>query len=255
MRYFDTHCHLQMDAFCGSINEVLSEMEKARVERAVCIATSLDEVSRVNNIIAVGSGIFGSFALSPQDPDQKDLSPVEIAKVIKDNHYVAVGETGLDYYYFSEPLGWQRERFELHIEAARIAGVPYIIHSRDAAADTLKILSSPSSKGIPFVLHSFAGDWEYAKKALDLGAFISFSGMVTFKNAASIQDAAKKCPLERMFIETDSPYLAPVPFRGQRNTPALVPWAAKKIASLKGVSEEQVARQTFENACKFFSVH
>ncbi len=254
MPFFDTHCHLQMKAFEGALEGVFADMRANDVGYALCVATEVFEIEPVKEIIHAFPGIYGTFALSPQDEDLPELTENEIAKMIADNHFVAVGETGLDFYYFKNRPTWQKERFMTHIKAAKLAGVPFAIHCRDAFEDTLSILKSEAAYGVPFVMHSFAGDAALARQFLDLGGYLSFSGMLTFKNAGSIAEAARIAPLDRILIETDSPYLAPIPHRGERNSPAFVPFVAAKIADLKGLDLATIRNQTTDNAKKLFAI-
>jgi len=251
---FDTHCHLQMPAFAGDTDEVFAAMREAGVAECLCVATDLDEIDAVKRLCERHEGTYGAFALTPQDPEAAELDPEEIARLVEDAGFLAVGETGLDYHYFEPGCAWQKRRFERHIEAARLAGRPCIVHSREARADTLAFLRASASEGVRFVLHSFAGDVDYARAALDAGAWLSFSGMVTFASARAIAEAAAFAPLERILVETDSPYLAPVPFRGRRNTPAYVPYVAERIAELKNLPTTTVIRETTRNAHAFFGI-
>lgn len=252
--FFDTHCHIYMEDFNNEQDAIVRHMRDAQVTRAVVVATEEKEVAAVKELCAQYPELYGAFAVSPQNEALPDLSPQTIADIVNSEKMVAVGETGLDYHYCSEPLDWQRARFATHIEAAHLAQKPLIIHSRDAADDTLAILKNNRADEVGFVLHCFCGDWDFAKKALDLGGFLSFSGILTFKSAKDIQEAAKKAPLDRIFIETDSPYLAPVPLRGKRNEPAFVPRVAQFLANVKGLPVEEIARMTMNNANGFFGI-
>lgn len=251
--FFDTHCHIHMPAFGTEQPELIDRMQRNRVEAAVVVATEETEIAHVKALCdAYPEIITGAFAVSPQDSDLPDLTAQEIADRILTNDFVAVGETGLDYHYCHEPLDWQRSRFATHVEAAHLCERPLIIHTREADDDTIAILKEGQADKTGFVLHCFCGNWDFAKQALDLGGYLSFSGIVTFKNAAEIQMAALKVPLDRILIETDSPYLAPVPLRGKRNEPSYVPHVAQFLANLKGLSLEEIAQVTTRNARKFF---
>jgi TatD DNase family protein len=166
---------------------------------------------------------------------------------------VAIGETGLDYYRLQEPLDWQRERFRTHIRASRESGLPLIIHTRSASEDTIAIMREEQAQIAGGVMHCFTETWEVAQAALDLNFYISFSGIVTFKNATQLQDVAQRVPLDRLLIETDSPFLAPVPYRGKTNNPSLVIHVAEKIAELRGISVKEVEEASTENFFKLFS--
>ena len=252
--FFDTHCHIHMDNFHGEQDAIVRHMRQAQVTRAVVVATELDEVPAVQALCHQYPELYGAFAVSPQNEELPDMTAHTIANIVSDAKMVAVGETGLDYHYCFEPLDWQRKRFATHIEAAHIANKPLIIHSRDAADDTIAILKENHADEVGFELHCFCGDWDFAKKALDFGGFLSFSGILTFKSAQEIQEVARKAPLDRIFIETDSPYLAPVPLRGKRNEPAFVPHVAQFLADLKGIRVEDLARVTMDNANQFFGI-
>ena len=252
--FFDTHCHIHMDVFGNEQPTLIERMRLAQVTNAVVVATQPDEIEAVKKLTAQYRELYGAFAVSPQDEELKDLSPQEIAKIVSDDKMVAVGETGLDYHYCHEPLNWQRNRFALHVSAAHIAKKPLIIHSREASDDTISILRENNASECGFVLHCFCGDWAFASRALDMGGYLSFSGILTFKSAKDIQEVAKKAPLDRIFIETDSPYLAPVPLRGRRNEPSYIPYVAHFLANLRGLSIEEVAKITSGNAARFFGI-
>ena len=252
--FFDTHCHIHMPQFDDDRSEVIERMKQAKVTRSLIVATEEAEIAPVLEMTAATEGLYGAFAVSPQDKDLPDLTAEEIAALVKHPKMVAVGETGLDYHYCHEPLDWQRDRFATHIEASLLAKKPLIIHSREAQNDTIDILKTNRAGLSGFVLHCFCGDWDFAKKALDMGGYLSFSGIVTFRSAADIQEVAQKAPSDRIFIETDSPYLAPVPLRGKRNEPAFVPYVAQFLAQLRRQSVEEIARLTMLNANRFFGL-
>lgn len=243
-----------MPDFQGEHEHIIERMRQAQVSRAVVVATEFDEVAQVQSLLDQFPQLYGAFALSPQDESLKDMSESAIAQLVQDSRWVAVGETGLDYHYCQEPLNWARDRFACHIQAAKLAQKPLIIHSREAADDTLDILRNSGADEVGFVLHCFCGDWNFAKRALDLGGMLSFSGIVTFKNAQDQQEVAAKAPADRIFIETDSPYLAPVPMRRHRNEPAFVPYVAEQLAHLRNTDIQEIARLTHDNACRFFHI-
>ena len=252
--YFDTHCHIHMKHFAGEDASLIERMRAAQVSRAVVVATEVDEIAQVQALLDCYQELYGAFALSPQDEELADLTPEAIAQYVQGDRWVAVGETGIDYHYCEEPLDWARQRFATHIAAARLAQKPLIIHSREAADDTIAILRDHGAEEVGFVLHCFCGDWDFARRALDMGAYLSFSGIVTFKSATDQQEVARRAPMDRILIETDSPYLAPVPLRGKRNEPSYVPHVANYLAQLRGVSIDEVARQTTQNALRFFQL-
>ncbi len=252
--FFDTHCHIHMKRFEGEDAALIERMRQARVTRAVVVATDVDEIAQVQALLDRYPELYGAFALSPQDEELVDLTPETIAQHVSGDRWVAVGETGIDYHYCEEPLDWSRNRFATHIAAARLAKKPLIIHSREAADDTIAILRENGAEETGFVLHCFCGDWDFARRALDMGAYLSFSGIVTFKNALDQQDVARRAPMDRILIETDSPYLAPIPLRGKRNEPSYVPHVANFLASLRGMTIEEVAQETTANAMRFFKL-
>lgn len=252
--FFDTHCHIHMKRFEGEDAALIERMRQARVTRAVVVATDVDEIAQVQALLDRYPELYGAFALSPQDEELVDLTPETIAQHVSGDRWVAVGETGIDYHYCEEPLDWARNRFATHIAAARLAKKPLIIHSREAADDTIAILRENGAEETGFVLHCFCGDWDFARRALDMGAYLSFSGIVTFKNALDQQDVARRAPMDRILIETDSPYLAPIPLRGKRNEPSYVPHVANFLADLRGMTIEEVAQETTANAMRFFKL-
>lgn len=252
--FFDTHCHIHMKRFEGEDAALIERMRQARVTRAVVVATDVDEIAQVQALLDRYPELYGAFALSPQDEELVDLTPETIAQHVSGDRWVAVGETGIDYHYCEEPLDWARNRFATHIAAARLAKKPLIIHSREAADDTIAILRENCAEETGFVLHCFCGDWDFAHRALDMGAYLSFSGIVTFKNALDQQDVARRAPMDRILIETDSPYLAPIPLRGKRNEPSYVPHVANFLAGLRGMTIEEVAQETTANAMRFFKL-
>jgi TatD DNase family protein len=252
--FFDTHCHIHMKRFEGEDAALIERMRQARVMRAVVVATDVDEIAQVQALLDRYPELYGAFALSPQDEELVDLTPETIAQHVSGDRWVAVGETGIDYHYCEEPLDWARNRFATHIAAARLAKKPLIIHSREAADDTIAILRENGAEETGFVLHCFCGDWDFARRALDMGAYLSFSGIVTFKNALDQQDVARRAPMDRILIETDSPYLAPIPLRGKRNEPSYVPHVANFLAGLRGMTIEEVAQETTANAMRFFKL-
>jgi TatD DNase family protein len=237
-------------------------MTQAQVTRALCICTTLEEFDQVHGLALQYSNFWASVGVHPDnegvmEPNLQDLvSRGSLDKV------VAIGETGLDYYRLGErtlaDMEWQRERFRTHIRAARAIAKPLVIHTRSASSDTLAILKEEGEDGgagsAGGVFHCFTETVEVAKAALDLGFYISFSGIVTFKTAQDIRDVAAMVPLDRMLIETDSPYLAPVPFRGKTNNPSYVPYVAKQLAAVKNCSVESIAQSTTENFLNLFQV-
>jgi TatD DNase family protein len=252
--FVDSHCHLDFPDFAADLPGVLAAMARARVTHALCIAVNLPDWPGVRALADANAQLYATVGVHPDYEDTPEPSVEDLVALAQTARIVAIGETGLDYYRLSGDLGWQRERFRNHIRAARAAGKPLVIHTRAAAEDTLAIMREESAAAAGGVMHCFTESWEVAAAALDLGFHISISGIVTFKNAQAIKDVARRVPLERLLIETDSPYLAPVPHRGHRNEPAYVALVAAEIARLRGESIETIARATSENFFRLFRI-
>lgn len=229
-------------------------MAENRVTHALCIGVNLPELPGVLQLAADHPNIYASVGVHPDYEDTPEPSIDTLTELSRRDKVVAIGETGLDYFRVSGDLEWQRTRFRTHIRAARECGKPLVIHTRSAAADTLAIMREERAGEAGGVMHCFTESWDVARGALDLGFHISFSGIVTFKNAQEIKDVARRVPLDRMLIETDSPYLAPVPFRGKLNEPAYVRYVAEEIARLRDISVEEVAAATSTNFFRLFGV-
>jgi TatD DNase family protein len=252
--YVDSHCHLAFPELAGDIDAVLERMSAAGVRHALSVCTRLDEFDRIRVLAARDDRVYASVGVHPDTPPGREPTVVDLVRLAQSPRVVAVGETGLDYYRLPEPLDWQRERFRLHIRAAREAGKPLIIHTRAASADTLKIMREERAGEAGGVMHCFTESLEVAQAAIDLGFYISFSGIVTFKNARELQEVARALPLERLLVETDAPYLAPVPFRGKSNEPAFVVYVAAKLAELKEQAVATIATATTENFLRCFKL-
>src|SRR4051812_945904 len=225
----DSHSHLDFPEIADNLDSVLGLMKENKVERALCVSVTLEDFPRVRRIAETYPHIHGSVGVHP---DYEAVAPVtvgELTKLADNPRVVAIGETGLDYYRLTGDLEWQRERFRTHIRAARESRKPLVIHTRAAAADTLAIMKSEGAGDAGGVMHCFTETWDVADACLQMGFHISFSGIVTFKNAKDLREVARRVPLDRMLIETDSPYLAPVPFRGKLNQPAYVKHVAEEI--------------------------
>ena len=243
----DSHCHLDFPEFDGKLEEIREEMRTNGVTHALCITVDLAGFPKV---LALAEEYDNFFASVGVHPDQEDRAPVRVEKLVELAQHprvVAIGETGLDYYRVSGELEWQRERFRAHIRAARRCRKPLVIHTREAAEDTIRIMQEEGAAEVGGVMHCFTETQQVAEAALALGFHISFSGIVTFKNAGSLKDVARAVPLERLLVETDSPYLAPVPHRGKTNRPGLVRYVAEEVARLRGTSLESVAEATTRN--------
>ena len=252
--FVDSHCHIDFTELATQLPAVLDAMAKERVTHALCIGVNLPDLPGVLQIAGQHSNIYASVGVHPDYEDTPEPSVERLCELARQPKVVAIGETGLDYYRLSGDLEWQRARFRTHIRAARTCGKPLVIHTRSAAADTLAIMREERAGDVGGVMHCFTETWDVAQAALALGFHISFSGIVTFKNAKDLKDVAQRVPLERMLIETDSPYLAPVPFRGKLNQPAYVRYVADEIARLRGLRVDEVARATSSNFFDLFGV-
>src|SRR5882672_10832682 len=250
----DSHCHLNFPELAAKVDDALALMRENGVSHALCVSVTLDEFPQVRALAERYPHIYASVGVHPDYPDVPVVKEDELVALAAHPKIVAIGETGLDYFRIKTDCEWQRERFRTHIRAARRCGKPLIIHTREAAADTLRIMGEEGADKAGGVMHCFTESWEVARGALDLGFYISFSGIVTFKNAEALRAVARKVPLERMLIETDSPYLAPVPFRGKTNEPGLVKYVAEEIARQRDLPVEQIASVTIENFFRLFNI-
>jgi TatD DNase family protein len=254
--FVDSHCHLGSAELAGRIPEIRAAMRDARVDRALCICTTLDEFDRVHALALENDGFWCSAGVHPDEEDSREPTVDGLVALAGLDKVVAIGETGLDYFRLAgrsvEEMAWQRERFRIHIRAARQSRRPLVIHTRSASADTLRLLREEDGGRAGGVFHCFTETLEVARAALDLGFHISFSGILTFRNATELREVAAFVPLDRCLIETDSPYLAPVPFRGKVNTPAHVPWVARKLAEIKSLELDEVADATSQNFERLF---
>ena len=252
--FVDSHCHLDFPELAAELPRVLRAMQDNAVTHALCIGVEMDGWPNVHALATSHANLYASVGVHP---DYEALAEPTVDLLVsrsRERKVVAIGETGLDYYRRSGDLEWQRARFRTHIRAAREAAMPLVIHTRAAADDTIAIMREEHAAEAGGVMHCFTETWEVAERALDLGFHISFSGIVTFRNAGELREVAKRVPLERMLIETDSPYLAPVPHRGKRNEPAWVRHVGEEIARLRGVPVEEVARATSDNFFRLFGV-
>jgi TatD DNase family protein len=251
----DSHCHLDrldLAPFGGSIEGVLEAAQAQDIRHFLCVSINLEEYPAMLEIAESHEQVSVSVGVHPNEQGGHEPDVDELVRHARHPKVIAIGETGLDYFRSEGDLEWQRDRFRRHIAAARQAGKPLIIHSRDSSEDTLRILAEESAGDVGGVMHCFTGDWAMAKQCMDLNFHISFSGIVTFKSARELQEVAVKMPEERMLVETDSPYLAPVPHRGKPNHPALVRHVAEYIAQLRGETFEQVADVTTRNFINLF---
>ena len=248
----DSHCHLNFPDLAQRLPEVLANMAEAGVDKAIAISVSRQSFEEVHAIAQDYPNIYATVGIHPDDPEAEEFSLEELLERAARPKVVGIGETGLDYHWCKGDLAWQHQRFALHIEAANRSGLPLVVHTRDAAEDTMRLLREHQAHA--GVIHCFTEDVRIAKLALDLGFYISFSGIVTFKNATAIQEAARYVPLDRLLVETDSPYLAPVPKRGKPNEPAYVRHTAAFVAQLRGDSLENIAQATTANCLRLFNL-
>ena len=255
--YFDSHCHLdriELDDYDGDFDQLLAQIREAGVSRMVCIGVTLESFDAMYSRIEPLDGVYGTVGVHPDYRDTREPDVETLCRLAARDKVVAIGETGLDYFHMSGDLDWQRRRFATHIEAARECGLPLVVHTRDAREDTLALLRRHDAARVGGVLHCFTEDWPMAREAIELGFYISISGIVTFRQADNVRDMARQVPLERLLIETDSPWLSPAPFRGQRNHPGRVALVAEKLAEIRDESPQQLARATYDNACRLFGV-
>ena len=250
--YIDSHCHLNFPDFADRLPDIYRHMQDNQVSHALCISVDLETFPEVLAIAESRDNLYASVGVHPDYEECTEPTVEKLVELASNPKVVAIGETGMDYYRTPGPLAWQQERFRVHIRAARETGKPLIIHTRAASEDTLRIMAEEKASEPSGVMHCFTESMEVAKAAMDMGFYISFSGIVTFKNAKDLKEVAKAVPLDRMLIETDAPYLAPVPHRGKLNGPGFVRHVAEEIARLKDVSVEEVGKVTSENFFRLF---
>ncbi len=248
----DSHCHLNFPELLANLPAIKESMKANEVGHALCISVTLPDFPQVLALAETNANFFASVGVHPDYENIEEPSVACLLALADHDKVVAIGETGLDYFRLTGDLEWQRTRFRTHIQAAIQCGKPLVIHTRNAAADTLRIMREENAQKVGGVMHCFTESLEVALEAIELGFYISFSGIVTFKNAVAIKEVARQVPLRRMLIETDSPYLAPIPYRGKTNQPSYVKHVAEEIAKLRGISFEEVATATTENFFQLF---
>jgi TatD DNase family protein len=255
--YVDSHCHLSFPELAAHIDDIRAAMAAARVDRALCICTTLEEFDAVHALAMRFDNLWASAGVHPDTEGLCEPTVEDLVTLTARPRVVAIGETGLDYFRLNgrsvEQMAWQRERFRVHIRAARKTGLPLVIHTRSAADDTLAILREEGGSAAGGVFHCFTETADVARAALDMGFHISFSGILTFRNASELREVARWVPLDRCLIETDSPYLAPMPHRGRVNNPSYVPFVAAQLAALKQCDVETVAKATTANFDRLFA--
>lgn len=254
--YVDSHCHLSFPELRERMPEIRAAMAAADVDRALCICTTLEEFDDVHALASAYDNFWCSAGVHPDNEDVREPSVDDLIALAARPRVVAIGETGLDYYRLNgrsvDDMAWQRDRFRVHIRAGKATHLPLVVHTRSASDDTVAILRDEGAEA--GVFHCFTETAEVARAALDLGFYISFSGIITFKTAEALRDVARFVPLDRCLIETDSPYLAPVPYRGKVNNPAYVPYVARQLAALKALPVEAVAQATSANFERLFGL-
>lgn len=252
--FVDSHCHLDFPDLAQDMPQILQRMRDNQVSHALVVSVSMPRWPALLELVEQHDELYASVGVHPDYEDTPDPTVNELISLAQtSDKVIAIGETGLDYYRKPEPLDWQRERFRTHIRASRSSGLPLIIHTRAASEDTLRIMREEQAIEAGGVMHCFTESWDVAQAAMDMGFYISLSGIVTFKNAKELQDVAKNLPLERLLIETDAPFLAPVPYRGKTNDPSKVIHVAEKIAELKGIPVETVAHHSKVNFLNLFN--
>lgn len=250
--FIDSHCHINFPELADNLDEVLANMRASQVSHALCVAVDLDKFPQILSLAEQHDNIYASVGVHPDYELENEPTQAQLVRLSQHPKVVAIGETGLDYFRLQGDLEWQRTRFRTHIRAAIECNKPLIIHTRSASVDTLRLMREEGAEKIGGVMHCFTESMEVALAAIEMNFYISFSGIVTFKKALELKEVATKIPLERMLIETDSPYLAPVPFRGKLNQPSYVKHVAEEIAKLRGISVEEVGSVTSANFKKLF---
>ena len=249
----DSHCHLDHEPLLGDLSNVIKRSKEVGIKKLLTISTSYESFDRIKNIIQKDEMIYGTIGIHPHETTKNKITSDIIVKNITENEkIIGIGETGLDFYYNNSDKNDQINSFKEHIEASIKTNSPLIIHSRDAEVETFKILSEYKNQNLKILMHCFTGSKDFAKKLLTLNAFFSASGIITFKNSLELQETFKFLPLDRILIETDSPFLAPVPNRGKKNEPSFIDYTAQKLADIKSISKSEIANLTTNNFNKLF---
>ena len=250
--FIDSHCHINFPELADKMDEVLANMRANEVETALCVSVELPKLPEILALAEQHDNIYASVGVHPDYELDDEPTQQQLVTLAKHPKVIAIGETGLDYFRLTGDLEWQRKRFRTHIKAAVETNKPLIIHTRSASADTLRLMQEEGADKAGGVMHCFTESMDVALAAIDMNFYISFSGIVTFKKALELKEVARNIPLDRMLIETDSPYLAPVPYRGKLNQPAYVKHVAEEIAKLRGITVEEVGEATTANFKKLF---
>lgn len=256
--FIDSHCHLDridLAPYQSDFAAFVKDARQQRIRHMLCIAIDLESYPAMLDLVSPYDNISLSVGVHPNVTEGHEPSIEELLALAAHDKVIAIGETGLDYFHSKGDLDWQFQRFRNHIQVARVLKKPLIIHTREAGHDSLDVLKEEGGDDVGGVIHCFTEDWVYAEKALDLNFYISFSGIVTFKNALAIKEVARRVPADRFLIETDSPYLAPTPYRGKPNYPTYVRYVAEHIAELRGCSVDEIARLSSDNFCRLFGAN
>ena len=251
--FVDSHCHVDFPALVEQMPDILQRMQTNRVSHALCVSVNMPDWPALINLVERHAPLWASVGVHPDYEETIEPTIEDLVSRSAHSRVVAIGETGLDYFRLTGDLEWQRERFRCHIRAARACQLPLIIHTRSAAADTLRLMREEGAEQVGGVMHCFTESWEVAEAAIEMNFYISFSGIVTFKTATALQEVAKRVPLNRLLIETDSPYLAPVPHRGKLNDPSKVIHVAEKIALLRNCSLKEIEEASTKNFFNLFN--
>ncbi len=254
----DSHCHLDridLKPYDNDFNNFMLDAKAKKIEHLLCISIDLETYPKMLNLVENHHNISVTVGVHPNAQEGVNPTLDELITLANNDKVIGIGETGLDYFRSEGDLEWQKQRFRDHIKVAKILNKPLIIHTREAKNDTLKILREENAEEVGGIIHCFTEDWDFAKAAMDLNFYISFSGIVTFNNTDVIKEVAKKMPANRILIETDSPYLAPIPFRGKPNYPLYVQYVAEQLATLRGVSFEEIAESTTNNFYELFNLN
>ena len=249
----DSHCHLDHEHLIANLDQVIANSKNVGLKKLLTICTTLQSYEKITNIVKKDPMIFGTFGIHPHETKNNDVSKDEIiTKINLNNKIIGVGETGLDFYYNNSDKDLQIKSFQKHIDAAKDLNIPLIIHSRNAEDETYNILKKNHSNKLKILMHCFTGSTEFATKLIPLNAFFSASGIITFKNSLNLQETFKMIPKNRLLIETDSPYLSPVPYRGKKNEPAFIKFTAEKLAELQNIKVSELVDITTKNFNKLF---
>ena len=249
----DSHCHLDHEPLLSDLSNVLVRSKKVGIEKLLTISTSFESFSRVKELVKKDEMIFGTIGIHPHETSTNIITSKQIIENLNENpRIIGIGETGLDFYYNNSEKDRQITSFKEHIEASIESNTPLIVHSRDAEKETFDILNEYKDEKIKILMHCFTGSKEFSKKLMTLNSFFSASGIITFKNSLDLQDTFKSIPIDNILIETDSPFLAPVPKRGKKNEPSFIDFTATKLAEIKDISKEDIVKKTTENFNKLF---